>query len=371
MNFPHMKIRQIMVSARKYSDIFFNPKRLSVKHPANVQLSLNKTCNLHCTFCARQTKLIRDQLVNEKSLVMSCEFLKKNSGLFKNADYVNLAADGEPLYHPEIKEILRTISAVSQKPNIIFVTNGVLLNDELIRLIVESQVMEVHFSIDSLQEENLRFLRPGVDLDQITTSIEKINLEKKKNNSEFPFLVLRPALISRTIEELPSMVEFCHRYGLRTVLIQQMQIYKEELAKYSIAHYKDSVKQNINIAHQRACELGVGFVLDTAMNDIENLSIGNLQNSLRKMEKNTIALKDMKVNNLREKCNLPWEFMLVQTNGDVYPCCHSRYFLGNLNDELWENVWNGPRAKGLRRKFINDILPKECVNQPCGIGKAE
>jgi|GEM_PF-4400130 len=389
MNILSFKIRQPVALVWKGLKVFFfegalsviqvvkafttqlRTKPLTAAPPANVQLSLNKTCNLHCTFCARQTKQVRDQLANEKTLIMSCDFLEKNRDLFKDADYVNLAADGEPLLHPEIKKILETIGAISNKPNIIFVTNGVLLTDELIELIVRMKIMEVHFSIDSLRKENLEFVRPGVDLNQLITSIERINLKKREDNSEFPVLVLRPTFISKTIEELPSMVEFCHRYGFRTILVQYMQIYKRELTQYSLFNCRDSVRKYIDIAHQKAYELGVGFTLDTAIKENENPNIEHLHGTLERMEKPKIVTRDLKVKDLLKKCTLPWDFMLIQTNGDVYPCCNSGYKLGNLNKESWENIWNGPRAMELRKKFRNNILPKECVDKPCGIGKSE
>ncbi len=360
--------------AWKNSKAFFlgyDPDCLTVEYPVNIQLSLNKTCNLNCIFCVRQTNRSREQLAAENNLVMPIDFLEKNLTLFKSADYVNISADGEPLLHPEANKIFTLLGGAGHKPNIIFVTNGVLFNEELIEIIVKSQIKEIHFSIDSLIPKTLKFIRPGVELDTLITSIERINLSKKKNKSAFPRLVLRPTFISKTIGELPMMLDFCHKYGFSAILVQQMQIYKKELTKYSLVHCKKLTKKIINETVKKGEQLDIPVVLDPIIEGLEKQGTESIDNALAKVDKPVPSVKDMKVKNLREKCSFPWEYMLIQTNGDIYPCCHSEYLLGNLNNESWENIWNGPKAKELRKKFMRDILPKECVNQPCGLGNSE
>ena len=345
------------------------PAPLTVKHPFYVQLSLNKTCNLKCIFCARQTDFVRNQLLQDEDKIMNIEFLKNHSSLFEFAEYVNLAADGEPLKHPDIINIIKTLSAVSKKPNLIFITNGTLLNSDLAKLLVASKIREVHFSIDSLDEKTSRFIKPGVDLSQLIENIEKINSEKRKKSSDYPFLIMRPTFISKNIKELPEMVDFCNQYGFIEMIVQPMQIYKPELTKYSLVHCKELVKKNIEQAQDKGKMSGVNIVLDPVIKNIDCQRDDDIKNVLAKVDKPVTPAHDIKVKGLRNKCDLPWKFMLIQTNGDVFPCCQSGYYLGNLTNEPWEHIWNGNRARELRKKFIKDILPKECVNQPCGLGK--
>ncbi len=349
----------------------YDPDCLFVEYPENIQLSLNKTCNLKCTFCARQTKLIQDRLSEEKEIIMPVEFLENNLNLFRKAKYVNLAADGEPLMHPEIRRIFTILGNAIEKPNIVFVTNSILLNDKLIDLIIASQIMEIHFSIDSLNEANSNFIRPGFNLDKFISIIKKINDKKKQNKSEFPRLILRPTFISLNISELPSMVDFCHQYEFSAMIIQQMQIYKPELSRYSIVYCKDQVKENIDEAVKKGIQYKIALIFDPVFKDIENQTIVDVNNALAKIENPVTFEKDIRVNNLIDKCNLPWNFMLVQTNGDVFPCCHTTYKLGNLYEQTWEQIWNGDRSIEIRKKFMKNILPKECVNQPCGIAKID
>ena len=171
--FLHILKKDGPLTALKHTSAFllgYAPDDLTVEYPVSIQLSLNKTCNLHCTFCARQTTKIRDQLASEKNLVMPVDFLNKNLSIFIKAEYVNIAADGEPLLHPEITKIFKLLTAEAQKPNLMFVTNGVLFDEQLVELVVQSQVMEIHFSLDSLTKSIFNFIRPGADLDHMIST---------------------------------------------------------------------------------------------------------------------------------------------------------------------------------------------------------
>ena len=57
-----------------------------------------------------------------------------------------------------------------------------------------------------------------------------------------------------------------------------------------------------------------------------------------------------------ECCQL-WDSILVNSNGDVYPCCiicKPRWRVGNLLEESFEDIWNGLHMRTLRR-FVTDV----------------
>ena len=161
------------------------------------------------------------------------------------------------------------------------------------------------------------------------------------------------------------------KIGLSVIDAQHLQIfrYRKELAKYSLVHCKKLAKKCIDEARKKGKRLGIPVILDPGLTNLEDQDLRSINNVLSKIDDAPMETRDIKVKDLIDKCRLPWEFMLIQTNGDIYPCCHSSIVLGNLKNEPWEKIWNGPLARELRKKFMKDILPKECVNQPCGVGK--
>jgi len=63
----------------------------------------------------------------------------------------------------------------------------------------------------------------------------------------------------------------------------------------------------------------------------------------------------------------------IEADGNVAPCCYAtegQLSLGNLNDQSFEEIWNGTEAKDLRRAMYCDDLPSLCrecrINEPMG-----
>jgi radical SAM protein with 4Fe4S-binding SPASM domain len=62
-------------------------------------------------------------------------------------------------------------------------------------------------------------------------------------------------------------------------------------------------------------------------------------------------------------CMLSADRIKVTTDGDVYPCCVAEggdLRLGNLHQQSFQEVWNGPTAQDLRRAMLTHDLPDIC-----------
>lgn len=64
-------------------------------------------------------------------------------------------------------------------------------------------------------------------------------------------------------------------------------------------------------------------------------------------------------------CTHPWDAFLVSSNGEARTCCFSKP-IGNLNDQSFFEIWNGPVMQRLRR----DIKPKTVSMQSAGMRPA-
>jgi len=70
-------------------------------------------------------------------------------------------------------------------------------------------------------------------------------------------------------------------------------------------------------------------------------------------------------------CTFPFESAQISMQGDVYVCCPpwcNSFSLGNIYEQSFDEIWNGEKAKELRRQFINgnynicnlDLCVKDC-----------
>lgn len=63
-----------------------------------------------------------------------------------------------------------------------------------------------------------------------------------------------------------------------------------------------------------------------------------------------------------QACQRPWTGLYVENNGYVKVCCFDVDPIGNLDDQSFDEIWNGPLARELRRSFLEDRPPEGCRN---------
>jgi len=69
---------------------------------------------------------------------------------------------------------------------------------------------------------------------------------------------------------------------------------------------------------------------------------------------------------VRPLCPVPWEGNTVVTsNGSVQLCCFSDAVVGNVNEQPFQQIWNGPQMQRIRRTLGAGALPQECRSGSC------
>lgn len=65
-------------------------------------------------------------------------------------------------------------------------------------------------------------------------------------------------------------------------------------------------------------------------------------------------------------CNIPFEYAHVQANGDVYPCCPSKFakVLGNLTETSLGEVWRSDAARDVRLSILDGSY-RFCNHEAC------
>jgi len=130
-------------------------------------------CNLHCRHCTPQG------LPNEKKGYMSFELFKKILDDNPQITGLILTRNGEPMLHPHIFDMI----AYAHRKNIyvILYTNGMLLDDEKINELFESNLDELNFSLEGI-DEFYRYNR-GKDYSVLKSIIKRILEERNKRKT--------------------------------------------------------------------------------------------------------------------------------------------------------------------------------------------
>ena len=164
--------------------MIFNMERKRFKR---IYIEITNVCNLKCKFCD-ETK--------RKLEFMSIENVDKILRKIKDyTDYIYLHVKGEPLLHPNIKEILDL--AQKYNLNVIITTNGTLIKKNRDILVNAKAIRQINISLHSIeQNENLKFDKKTY-FEDLFNAIEEItkfnnfyvsyrlwNLEDIKNSSK-------------------------------------------------------------------------------------------------------------------------------------------------------------------------------------------
>lgn len=65
-------------------------------------------------------------------------------------------------------------------------------------------------------------------------------------------------------------------------------------------------------------------------------------------------------------CSQPFERLLIDFEGNIYPCCCSGYYrylrLGNMSEMTLMEAWHSPKMSAIRESFLKQHLNKVCLN---------
>lgn len=109
-------------------------------HKVNIEIS--NVCNLKCSFCP--------EVVREKKMISVDLFRRVISEVAPLTSLVTFHLMGEPLVHPQLSELVEICHESNVK--IFFVSNGVLLREKEIELLLHPAFHQVSFSLHSFPD---------------------------------------------------------------------------------------------------------------------------------------------------------------------------------------------------------------------------
>jgi radical SAM protein with 4Fe4S-binding SPASM domain len=266
---------------------------------------------------------------------------------------------GEPLLCRDLFQIISYVKQHSLNTKINIVTNGLLVGrfaEELARADIDRLMVSVHGG--TVKTNNLIL---GIkSCEDIFKNIEMVNEVLKRNNKKL-YKVFRTVVSRSNIDDVPEIIIKAANLGVNEVNIIFRRFYpsngkKENTADSFESLFYDKIRYNDVIIKSKkiARKLNVLFLHESLFSR---------------------GLKD-------RPCLLPWTTILVDWDGDVYPCYggeiwfrdkvkSGKYSFGNLLNDHLNCIWNCNDYVRLRRtcnRFHKDsFIPecKQCHNSIC------
>ena len=307
--------------------------------PFKLQIENCNICNLNCDMCA-------------------LEHMKRNKGFlsfekFKYAFdsvmpcYLNLTGIGEPLLN---KDIFNMIKYAKKKKSFVKMdSNAVLLNEEVIKNLLNSKLDIISISIDSAKKETYESIRKGSNFNKVIGNIKNL-IELKNKVGAKTSIHLFSVFQKENINEVEDIVQLGNKLGVDSInstFIHKLGGNKNitrSLKKCDIKTMKEILRKKEQINKNSKAVVR----MNSLFNNIE------------------LLLKN-KNYNLKAPCYMPWYSPFVTWDGFVSPCCFfadKEVVFGNLFEELFIKIWNNKKAIEFRKQLVKE---RKGICKNCGI----
>ena len=197
------------MSTHKRINLTLSGQHLVYRHlrpanwPLHIQLELTNYCNLHCPVCPTGSgALARPPLDMDLGLF---ERVWNEIGPYLLT--ASLWGWGEPLLHPQLRDILRIAS--TQPVATLLSTNGQRLDrPDVQQALVDYPPTYLIVCIDGLTDETNQVYRRGARLQLALEGVKRIAAAKRERNLTFPILHMRYIVMRHNEHELPDIERF-------------------------------------------------------------------------------------------------------------------------------------------------------------------
>ncbi len=288
----------------------------SMKRPVKVEYivyEITDECNSRCKHCNIWKMQPGGDSLTSKEIERVF-----GSGCFKDVREL-IVTGGEPVLRPDIEENLLAVQKHIRPDALVsFSTNGLLPERVLgtVERCLESGMnMVVGVSLDGIGKHHDTVRGVKGNFEKVDYLLKKLlELRKKRGNLS---VTVGYTLAPWTFENLEEVRIYAKSCGMN--FLPQMY---EEFAYYGNTDRKKGVY--------------TGEMFD---------AVKAFPESFQK----EVILKGMRNESLRYRCASMRNFFLMRCNGDVSPCLKfGDIRVGNLREEPFHEIWNGPRAKDAR-----------------------
>jgi Predicted Fe-S oxidoreductases len=340
--------------------------------PYHVEFHPADRCNIDCFFCSTAAIRGTDELPLSRFQELLGELQQAGTRALR------LAGGGEPLFHRNIKDVLRAVLA-SKIPIENITTNAVLLDAEVAKLLIQTcDQVTVSLNTGDAESYSTMMRTPARNFDRVLQNIRTLLKTRRAAGSKRPIVNLQFLVWRENYLNIPRMYELARELDVDTILFsglsflpleQQMNDgeIKAMLRLYEDVIRIDEFRRIANIgSFERDIQGDVAEIVERL--SAERRKTGVVRRALNFLRRNDYSLaekirhhrrmnrKTHPLPKLDEACIIGWYSMLVRSDGTVAPCCilqHKR--LGNVFTQTLAEVWQSDAYRQFRTELTEII----------------
>lgn len=264
--------------------------------PYKLTVDLTAKCNLRCPLCP--TGQGNKSRKKGNMTINNFESLIKEIG--KYLIDIDLFNWGEPFLNEDVFEAISLCSKNKIKARIS--SNLNYFPDGYEEELVKSKLHHLVVSLDGTTQESYSKYRVGGSINKVLDAVNRISKERKRKNSQFPFLTWQFLVMDHNKMEIEKARKLYRKWGFDRIVFQR---------------------------------------------DRGDMGEELFGNNPKKM--------------LRKTCSFLWNQSVINWDGSVSPCClyyDEKYDFGNTFDKGFLNIWNNKKYQEARKM----VLSKKPIN---------
>jgi MoaA/NifB/PqqE/SkfB family radical SAM enzyme len=280
---------------------------------------------------------------------MSFEEYKKILSFYeKECRMLYLSCGHEPLMTPHFEKYL-LYAKRKNIPFISFCTNGVLLNDKIIKCVVDEKIDEIILSFNGYIKADYNRIMKKSDYETVINNIKKLSDYKKTQNSKYPKIRINSLLMKSNIINFDKLLDFIRTYDVDMVQIRELVVDNEQ---NDIREVKRELISNINSDERE-------IIFSKIREDINNLRNENKTVIIPKVFLKNQHLDSKEVIK-KSSCCIPYFSYWIECDGMIKVCSYdNQSYIGNVfEDELETLVKN-------RNIYREKALAGKCDSIKC------
>ncbi len=319
--------------------------------PLRYSLELTYRCNLECPYCYVGDDRNKQELTTE-------EWMK----VIDQIPFYALVTliGGEVLLRKDFLELfIKASKKTFGKVNI--VSNGILLNENLIDELIKHNLLLLSVSLDGYGENHdINRNKPGI-FDKIISNLE-LYKTKRKNNK--PMLDIKTIVLENNLDDLVALYKLCKEINAdfysvsfkRNCNLKQNSVLRDTFGEefynqefpiepyFDMEHFKEVYKEIESLEKNSNTKIrwAPKFKPTGDINTIEKF----------------FTLGNKPVSEIYNPCYYPFSNILISPQGDIYPCLS--YKIGNIKDRKLIDVYNDPRFACFRKNLKASKLFNSC-----------
>ena len=298
-------------------------------YPRRLVFELTNACNLNCVMCGRNSATFKPTFFNK-------EWVNTFEPVIDSIEEVTLMGWGEPTVHPDFTFFLNW--AYKSGLRKYFCTNGMRL-DNIFKDIFDTETDIIAISLDGADKETNDKIRRGADFNKITSALRTIVNEKRRNNTDFPYINFVFTAMKSNFRQIPDMVRLASDIGLDELKVVYLTAFERSLQEDTLYDCMSEVKDVFDEAAVVAEELSIALKLPHI--------VGN----------------DPAGDKCHKDCYTPWRDFFLGSDGYVRSCMSTPDKLFQINKyNNFDLMWNSPEYTSLRRVINTENMPLACRN---------